>query len=205
MSDGGAAAVGSDVALQNAQLCNGGGLQGLRRHVGSELAVEHLLGELLELLRHIAVFSDGILKEQAVEHLQLRLAVDNLHRHILVGAFQHRLCGSMCADALVVHVVNHLFEVQLLQFALADAPLCPVAAGRQVLLPLRQESLQGRDVLVVEVAELLHLGNALQKSLALLRDGRWQSRHSRETGLAQLLFQSVELAEQTIDIAFLHI
>ena len=111
----------------------------------------------------------------------------------------------MCADALVVHIVNHLFEVQFLQFALADTPLCPVATGRQVLLPLRQESLQGRDVLVVEVAELLHLGNALQKSLALLRDGRWQSRHSRETGLAQLLFQSVELAEQTIDIAFLHI
>ena len=177
VADGGAAAVGGDVALQDAQFGDGRGLQRLRRHVGCQFAIEHLLREFLELLRHVAIFRDGIFEEQTVEHLQLRLAVDDLQCHVAVGALEHGLGRSMGRRALVVHEVYHLFQMQLLQLALADAPLCPVATAAECLLPLRDESFDSGEVLVVEVAERLYFFNTLQQTSTCLHGGRRQGRH----------------------------
>ena len=111
----------------------------------------------------------------------------------------------MTRGAGMVHVVDHLLQMQLLQLALADAPLRPVATAAQCLLPLWNQTGKRVEVLVVEVADRLHLLHALQQVAASLDGCRWHHGKRLQTALAQLLAEGVELSEERLHIALAHI
>ena len=158
MSDGGSTSARCDITFQDAKLGRSRWLQSLRGYVGGELAIEHLLGELLELFGKVAIFQDGIFEDESVEHLQFLVVVDGACSQCLVDAFQCGVGGFGGSVSVVGEdVINGGLHVCIGKFFAALAPLCPVAAHADVALPTADLLSHGSQWDVIDGAEVGHV------------------------------------------------